>query len=174
MNDHCKRRVLRKNQKNIFFEVPRRFIPADTTLFKPPIFGGFRPATFSEFDALAVCRRDHGRADIENRIKELGRHFHIKGRCGQKFWSTEAACHLAIAAENLCVLRQRRLGQLGKCEQVTLRCRLFTRPAVFSRVRARRPPKLAIEGRAVRGWWVQLIEKLTAPLDCHAIESLQA
>jgi len=137
VNDHCKRRVDRK--KNIFFEDPRRSIPADTTLFKPPIFGGFRPATVSEFDALAVWRRDNDRAAIKNRIKELGRHFRMKGRCGQKFWSTDAACHLVIAADNLCVLRQRRLGQPGKCEQVTLRWRLFTRPAVFSRARARRP-----------------------------------
>ncbi len=41
--DHRKRRVSRK--KNIFFEVLRRSIPTDTTLFKPLIFGGFRPAT---------------------------------------------------------------------------------------------------------------------------------
>ena len=43
MTDHRKRRVSR--EKNIFFEVLRRSIPTDTTLFKPPIFGGFRLAT---------------------------------------------------------------------------------------------------------------------------------
>jgi len=35
--------------------------------------------------------------------------------------------HLAIAAYNLCVLLQRRLGQLEKCELNTLRWRLFGR-----------------------------------------------
>ena len=43
MTDHRKRRVDRK--KNIFSEDLRRSRPTDTTLFKPPIFGGFRPAT---------------------------------------------------------------------------------------------------------------------------------
>ncbi len=45
MTDQRKRRVSRK--KNIFFEVLRGSIPTDTTLFKPPIFGGFCPATVS-------------------------------------------------------------------------------------------------------------------------------
>jgi hypothetical protein len=34
-------------EKNIFFEVLRKSIPKDTTLFKPPILGGFRPATIA-------------------------------------------------------------------------------------------------------------------------------
>ena len=40
VTDHRKRRVYRK--KNIFFEELRRSIATDTTLFEPPIFGGFR------------------------------------------------------------------------------------------------------------------------------------
>jgi hypothetical protein len=123
---------------------------------------------------LAVWRRYNGRADIENRLKELGRQFGIKGLCCQKFWATEAACHLAITAYNLCVLLQRRLGQPGKCELVTLRWRLFTRAAVFSRAQGKATLKLAVEGRAARDWWVRLLEKLTALPNCHAIESLQA
>lgn len=58
----------------------------------------------SEADALTVWRRYNGRADIENHIKELGRQFGIKGLCYQNFRATEAACHLAITAYNLCVL----------------------------------------------------------------------
>jgi hypothetical protein len=44
--------------------------------------------------AVAVWRRYNGRADIENRIKELGAQFGIKGLCCRLFWATEAACHL--------------------------------------------------------------------------------
>ncbi len=127
-----------------------------------------------EVDALAVWRRYNGRADIENRIKELGRQFGIKGLCCQSFWATEAAYHLAITAYNLCVLLQRRLGQLARCELVTLRWRLFTRAAVFSHAQGRPTVKLAVQGRAARDWWRQLLEKLTAPPNCHAIESFQA
>lgn len=128
----------------------------------------------SEFDALAVWRRYNGRADIENRIKELGRQFGIKGLCCQSFWATEAAYHLAITAYNLCVLLQRRLGQLARCELVTLRWRLFTRAAVFSRAQGKATLKLAVRGREARDWWLRLLEKLTALPNCHAIESLQA
>jgi len=48
------------------------------------------------------------------------------------FWGTEAMHHLAIAAYNLCILLQR---QLEKCELNTLRWRLSSRVAVWSRAR---------------------------------------
>jgi len=50
--------------------------------------------------ALQVWRRYNGRADIENRIKELGDQFGIKRLCVDNFWGTEAMHHLAIAAYN--------------------------------------------------------------------------
>jgi hypothetical protein len=125
-------------------------------------------------NALSVWRRYNGRGDVENRIKELGAQFGITGLCCRSFWATEAMCHLAIAGYNLCVLLQRRLGQLDKCELVTLRWRLFTRAAVFSRAQGKPTLKLAVEGKAAREWWHHLLEKLTAPPNCHAVESLQA
>ena len=84
-------------------------------------------------DPLAVWRRYNGRADIENRIKELGEQFGIKRLAARSFWATEAMHHLVITAYNLCVLLQRKLGQLEKCELNTLRWRLFSRAAVWSR-----------------------------------------
>lgn len=100
-------------------------------------------------DALDVWRRYNGRADIENRIKELGAQFGIKALCCHGFWATEALHHLAITAYNLCVPLQRRLGQLERCELATLRWRLFARAAV-------RDP-------ASRHSWQQIFEKLTVP-----------
>ena len=127
-----------------------------------------------QIDALNVWRRYNGRADLENRIKELGHQFGIKGLCCQSFWATEAAYHLAITAYNLCVLLQRRLGQLAKCELITLRWRLFTRAAVFSRAQGKATLKLAVHGSKARDWWCHLLEKLSAPPNCHAVESLSA
>lgn len=124
--------------------------------------------------ALDVWRRYNGRADLENRIKELGQQFGIKGLCVQNFWGTEALHHLAIAAYNLCVLLQRRLGQLEKCELNTLRWRLFARAAVWSRAGGKPTLKLAVRGEANRNWWREMLSKLTAPPNCHAVESLQA
>jgi hypothetical protein len=104
----------------------------------------------SNVDGLSVWRRYHGRADIENRIRELGDQFGIKGLTAKKFWATEAMHHLAIAVYNLCVLLQRKLGQLEKCELNTLRWRLFGRAAVWSRARGKPTLKLAVRGQEAR------------------------
>jgi hypothetical protein len=72
-----------------------------------------------------VWRQYNGRPDIENCIKELGQQFGIKRLCVDNFCGAEAMHHLAIAAYILCVLLQRRLGQLEKWELTTLRWRLF-------------------------------------------------
>lgn len=125
-------------------------------------------------DALGVWRRYNGRADLENRIRELGEQFGIKRLCVDKFWGTEAMHHLAIAAYNLCVLLQRRLGQLEKCELNTLRWRLFGRAAVWSRAGGKATLKLAVRGTEARHWWREILTKLTAPPNCHAVASLQA
>ena len=125
-------------------------------------------------DAVNVWRQYNGRADLENRIKELGEQFGIKRLCVDNFWGTEAMHHLAIAAYNLCVLLQRRLGQLEKCELNTLRWRLFARAAVWSRAHGKPTLKLAVRGKANRDWWCEILTKLTAPPNCYAIDSLQA
>jgi len=128
----------------------------------------------ADVDALGVWRRYNGRAEIENRIRELGEQFGIKRLCCQGFWATEALHHLAIAAYNLCVLLQRRLGQLEKCELNTLRWRLFARAALWSRARGKPTLRLAVHGEQGRHWWQQILLKLTAPANCHAVETLQA
>jgi hypothetical protein len=125
-------------------------------------------------DALAVWRRYNGRADLENRIRELGEQFGIKRLCVQNFWGTEAMHHLAIAAYNLCVLLQRRLGQLEKCELNTLRWRLFSRAAIWSRAGGKPTLRLAVRGKENRDWWQEILWKLTAPPNCNAVGSLQA
>lgn len=125
-------------------------------------------------DALHVWRRYQGRADLENRIRELGDQFGIERLCVQKFWGTEAMHHLAIAAYNLCVLLQRRLGQLEKCELNTLRWRLFSRAAVWSLARGKPTLKLAVRESEKRSWWREILSKLTAYANCNAVESLQA
>jgi hypothetical protein len=128
----------------------------------------------ASLDALEVWRRYNGRADLENRIRELGEQFGIKRLCVQKFWGTEAMHHLAIAAYNLCVLLQRRLGQLEKCELNTLRWRLFGRAAVWSQTQGKPTLKLAVRGQQHRSWWTEILNKLTALPNCNAVESLQA
>lgn len=127
----------------------------------------------AHWSALAVWRRYHGRADVENRIKELGHQFGVRGLCCRKFWATEALCHLALVAYNLCVLLQRHLGLLEKVELGTLRWRLFGRAAVWSRAAGRSTLKLAVRGETARQWWLRLLERLTSSVpNCNAVDSL--
>ena len=124
--------------------------------------------------ALEVWRKYNGRADIENRIKELGEQFAIKRLTCTGFWATEAVHHLAITAYNLCVLLQRRLGQREHCQLQTLRWRLFTKAAVWSRAQGKPTLKLAIRGEDQRSWWREILAKLTGPPNGNAVGSLAA
>lgn len=129
------------------------------------------PGTVS---AVEVWRRYNGRADLENRIKELGDQFGIKRLCVASFWGTEALHHLAILAYNLCVLLQRKLGQLEMCQLNTLRWRLFSRAAVWSRAQGKPTLKLAVRGQEHRNWFREMLNKLLALPNCNAVGSLQA
>jgi hypothetical protein len=124
--------------------------------------------------ALAVWRRYNGRADIENRIKELGEQFGVKRLACRGFWATEALHQMAITAYNLCVLLQRRLGQEGHVQLQTLRWRLFTRAAVWSRAQGKATIKLAVRGKEERIWWMEILAKLMSHPNCNAVGSLSA
>jgi hypothetical protein len=126
----------------------------------------------TSWSGLAIWRRYNGRGDSENRIRELGSQFGIKGFCCQKFWATQAVYQFAIWAYNLCVLLQRELGLLEKVELHTLRWRLFCRAAVWSWAQGKATLKLAVHGHTERDWWIEIIEKLNhllPPLNCHAV-----
>jgi hypothetical protein len=76
--------------------------------------------------ALQVRRLYQGRADSENRIKELLQDFAISGFVSHKFWATEAAFRLACCAYNLMSLfRQALLGEASKHTLSTLRTQCF-------------------------------------------------
>src|SRR5262249_33096850 len=125
------------------------------------------------WSVLAVWRRYKGRAESENRLRELGGQFGLKGFCCQKFAATQAVCQLAIWAYNLCVLLQRELGLLEKVQLQTLRWRLFCRAAVWSRAQGQPTLKLAVQDQEQRQWWMELIEKLKSwlpPFNCNAVE----
>ena len=75
-----------------------------------------------------------GRADSENRIKELLQDFALGGFASQKFWATEAAFRLALCAFNLMALfRQALLGAASKHTLSTLRCQCFAIGASLGR-----------------------------------------
>lgn len=137
-------------------------------------FQALRTNLPSSVSALEVWRRYNGRADIENRIKELGTQFGLKGLCCRSFWATEAACHLAICAYNLCVGLQRRLEQPQRAELTTLRWRLFACAAVFSHTGGKPTLKLAVATQQKRHWWHVLLRQMATTDDCYAVAALSA
>lgn len=137
-------------------------------------FQALRTNLPAELTALEVWRRYNGRADIENRIKELGAQFGLKGLCCRSFWATEAACHLAICAYNLCVGLQRRLDQTQRAELTTLRWRLFSCAGVFSYTAGKPTLKLAVATEKHRRWWRVLLRQLSGEPHCYAVAALAA
>lgn len=125
-------------------------------------FQALRTNLGTELDALGVWRRYNGRADIENRIKELGAQFGLRGFCLRSFWATEAACQLCLLAYNLCVGLQRRLGVARRAELKTLRARLFSCAAVFSHAQGKPTLKLAAATSTARRWWLALLQHFAA------------
>jgi len=84
--------------------------------------------------AIAVRALYQGRADSENRIKELLQDFAISGFVSHKFWATEAAFRLACCAYNLMSLfRQALLGAASKHTLSTLRAQCFAIGASLGR-----------------------------------------
>ena len=127
---------------------------------------------------LNVWRIYNGRADCENRIKEIGSQFGIRGLCCRRFWATEAAHQLAIAAYNLCVLFQRELGMTKKIELRTLRMHLFTRAGVWSRSKNAPTLRISIQ-KKYRAWWDAILDRIKSSLpsgiiSCNAAEALHA
>jgi hypothetical protein len=76
--------------------------------------------------AMHVRQLYLGRADSENRIRELLQDFAISGFVSHKFWATEAAFRMAVCAYNLMSLfRQSVLGSASKHTLSTLRVQCF-------------------------------------------------
>jgi hypothetical protein len=84
--------------------------------------------------AIQVRVLYQGRADSENRIKELLQDFAISGFVSEKFWATETAFRLACWAYNVMALfRQALLGAASKHTLSTLRTQCFAIGASLGR-----------------------------------------
>ncbi len=116
--------------------------------------------------ALQVQALYHGRADSENRIKELLADFAISGFVSQKFWATEAAFRLACWAYNLMSLfRQALLGAASKHTLSTLRSQCFAIGASLGRAGHKRLLRLGLP-RPRRLWFTGLFsraQQITSP-----------
>lgn len=98
--------------------------------------------------ALQVWRLYRGRADCENRIKELKYDFALGTLARRSFWATEAALHFVMISYNLMalfkVVMQRKLNQSGSMHTMaTLRQQLFAQAGFITHEGRRTILKLA-------------------------------
>lgn len=103
--------------------------------------------------AMQVRALYQGRADSENRIKELLADFAMAGFVSQKFWATEAAFRMACWAYNLMSLfRQALLAAASKHTLSTLRVQCFAIGASLGRAAHRRVLRVGL-APARRRWF---------------------
>ena len=78
-----------------------------------------------------IWRTANGRADSENRIKELQHAFGADGFCSRRFSGTEAALRFICLLYNLIGEFQRSLGHVTRRTLATLRTTLFACGAIL-------------------------------------------
>jgi len=102
-----------------------------------------------------------GRADSENRIKELLQDFALQGFTSQKFWATEAAFRMSLCAYNLMSLfRQTLLGAGSKHTLATLRVQCFAIGASLGKEAHKKLLRLGLPSPR-RKWFEGLFEAAT-------------
>ncbi len=136
-----------------------RFHAVVTTLTSPP---------------EEVWRTYNGRADIENRIKELKYAFGADGFCSRRFAGTEAALRFICLLYNLVGEFQRTLGQRTIRTLVTLRTTLFACGAILGA--AGRQPMLRLS--RAKPWQATFLAHLSRLLpkdaNCNAVAVTEA
>jgi hypothetical protein len=108
--------------------------PQGQLLLKVPGYSYAVYVTSLRLPPAQVRRLYLGRADTENRIKELLQDFAMAGFTSDKFWATEAAFRMALYAYNLMSLfRQALLGRASNQTLSTLRVQCFAIGASLGR-----------------------------------------
>jgi hypothetical protein len=127
-------------------ELARRPAARGRELFSAPGYRFHAVVTTLSAPPETVWRTYHGRADTENRLKELKYSFGADGFCSRRFWATEAALRAICLLYNLVELFQGALAAPARRTLATLRVTVFACGAILGRVgrqavlRLSRPP----------------------------------
>jgi hypothetical protein len=146
----------------VVFRFPEQERPTGQLLFNMPGYTYAIYVTNLRLSAAHIRQLYLGRADSENRIKELLQDFALSGFVSQKFWATEAAFRLALCAYNLMSLfRQSALGAASKHTLGTLRVQCFAIGASLGRTGRKQLLRLGLPP-ARRGWFDGLFSTVQA------------
>jgi hypothetical protein len=121
-----------------------------------------------------VWRTYNGRADSENRIKELKHAFGADGFCSRRFSGTEAALRFICLLYNLVGEFQRSLGQTTLRTLATLRTTLFACGAILG-ADGRQPMLRLSRARPWQATFLAYLQRLlpVAP-NCNAVPAREA
>lgn len=142
------------------FPVPGyRFHAVVTTLTTPP---------------EEVWRTANGRADSENRVKELKHAFGADGFCSRRFAGTEAALRFICLLYNLIGEFQRSLGHVTLRTLATLRTTLFACGAILG-AEGRQPVLRLSRARPWQATFLAYLQRLLpTPANCNAVPATEA
>jgi len=116
-----------------------------------------------------VWRTYNGRADSENRIKELKHAFGADGFCSRRFAGTEAALRFICLLYNLVGEFQRSLGHVTLRTLATLRTTLFACGAILGAV-GRQPMLRLSRARPWQATFLAYLQRLLpTPANCNAV-----
>jgi len=145
-------------------EVAKRPKATGKTLFKEEELGaGYRYSCYVtnlDLPATEVWRLYHGRADAENRIKELKYDFALDSFCLKKFWATEAAFRSIMVSYNLMSLFRHLMLQTASHNTLsTLKFKCFAIGSWIASHAGKRVLKLSVSGQK-RIWLDGLFSKM--------------
>ena len=145
--------------RELFHTPGYRFHAVVTTLAGPP---------------EAVWRTYHGRADTENRLKELKYSFGADGFCSRRFWATEAALRAICLLYNLVEAFQGFLAPPARRTLSTLRVTVFACGAILGRVGRQAVLRLSRTASWQQRFLTQLQCLLTGVSNCNAVTRIEA
>jgi hypothetical protein len=115
-------------------KLTRRPTARGRELFHAPGYRFHAVATTLPAPPAEVCRTYNGRANTENRLKELKYAFGADGFCSQRFWATEAALRAICLLYDLVEAFQGALAAPVRRTLSTLRVTVFACGAILGRV----------------------------------------
>lgn len=150
-------------------ELTRRSAARGRELFAWPGYRFHAVVTTLTIPPEEVWRIYNGRADTENRLKELKHACGADGFCSQAFWATEAALRCICLLYNLLEEFQRALGAPVRRTLATLRTTLFACGAILGRDGRQTVLRLSRPRAWQSRFLAQLHRLLTWEPNCNAV-----
>jgi hypothetical protein len=155
-------------------ELARRPTARGRELFHAPGYRFHAVVTTLATSPEDVWRTYNGRADTENRLKELKYGFGADGFCSRRFWATEAALRAICLLYNLVEAFQGALAVPVRRTLSTLRVTVFACGAILGRVGRQAVLRLSRTPVWQQVFLAQLQRLLTGVPNCNAVVPTEA